>query len=295
MISLQGILPPIPTPFKFDESIDFGQLKSNFGTWNTWPLAGFVVGGSTGEFVSLSVEERVELIRAARQAIPSGKLLIAGAGQESTRETVALAGPMAAAGADALIVVTPSYYGPSLDSAALLAHYRSVAEASPVPVVLYSVPLYTHLDLPVDVVRELSAHPNVIGIKESGGSLAKITRLVHETPDDFQVLVGSAGLLLGALAVGAVGCVPSLGNVAGHRIHELMTAFREGDLTLAKRIQAELVEPNEIVTSRFGVAGLKAALDLVGLYGGPPRSPLQALGKEERAVLKAVLTRARLV
>jgi len=295
LISLNGIFPPIPTPFAADESINFEKLKSNLTRWDTWPLAGYVVAGSTGESVSLTGDERVELVRAVRSAIPSEKLLIAGAGLESTRETVRLVHRMAEAGADAVIVVTPSYFAPSIGPAGLLAHYRSIAEASSLPVILYSVPIYTHLDLPLEVVRGLATHPKVIGIKESGGSLAKITSLVSQTPDDFQVLVGSAGLLLGALAVGAVGCVPALGNLAGNQIHELLTAFQSGNWEQAREIQARLVEPNELLTSRFGVAGVKAALDLVGFYGGPLRSPLRPLGEPALAVLRDTLERAGLI
>jgi len=295
LISLRGIFPPIPTPFDPNEAIDLGRLEANLARWNSWPLDGYVVAGSTGESVSLTGDERVELVRAVRSAIPSKKLLIAGAGLESTRETVKLVNHMAEAGADAVIVVTPSYFAPSIGPDGLLAHYRSIAEASSLPVILYSVPIYTHLDLPLEVVRELATHPKVIGIKESGGSLAKITSLVSQTPADFQVLVGSAGLLLGALTVGAVGCIPALGNLAGNQIHELMTAFQRGDLTRAREIQAKLVEPNEILTVRFGVAGVKAALDLVGFYGGSLRSPLRPLGEPELAVLRDTLNRAGLI
>jgi 4-hydroxy-2-oxoglutarate aldolase len=253
------------------------------------------VAGSTGESVSLAADERVELVRVVRSVLPAGKLLIAGAGLESTRETVRLVHRMAEAGADVVIVVTPSYFAPSIRPDGLLAHYRSIAEASSLPVILYSVPIYTHLDLPLEVVGELAVHPNVIGIKESGGSLAKITSLVSQTPKDFQVLVGSAGLLLGALIVGAVGCIPALGNVAAVHIRELMAAFQRGDLTRAREVQAKLVEPNEILTVRFGVPGVKAALDLVGFYGGPLRSPLRPLGEPELAVLRDSLGRAGLI
>ncbi len=295
MISLKGIFPPIPTPFDSDEAIDFDRLKSNLARWNGWPLDGYVVAGSTGESVSLSGTERVDLVRAVRSVLPRGKLLIAGAGLESTRATIELVGRMADAGADAVIVVTPGYFAPSVRPAGLVAHYRAIAAASSLPVILYSVPVYTHLDLPIEVVRELAAYPKVVGIKESGGSLAKITSLVDQTPQDFQVLVGSAGLLLGALMVGAVGCVPALGNLATSQIHDLMSAVQRGELALAREIQAKLVEPNELLTVRFGVAGVKAALDLVGLYGGPPRSPLQQLDEAELAILRAGLGRGGLI
>ena len=294
MLSLSGIFPPIPTPFRQDESLDLDGLRSNFARWNKEPLAGYVVAGSNGEAVSLSFEEHIELVAAARAAIPDDRLLIAGAGAESTRQAIALAEGMKREGADAIIVVTPSYYGPRLDHSALVAHYLNVADASDLPVVLYNVPVYTRLDLPVSVVRELATHENIIGIKESDGSIAKFDSIINGTPPDFQVLSGSASIFLAALVVGAVGVVPALGCFAAKQLKELMSGYESGDLELARQIQATLVGPNEAITSRFGIAGLKMALDLAGYYGGPVRSPLQALTEEESALLKEALSEANL-
>lgn len=294
MLSLSGIFPPIPTPFRQDESLDLDGLRSNFARWNKEPLAGYVVAGSNGEAVSLSFEERIELVAAARAAIPDDRLMIAGAGAESTRQAIALAEGMKREGADAIIVVTPSYYGPRLDHSALVAYYLNVADASELPVVLYNVPVYTRLDLPVSVVRELATHENIIGIKESGGSIAKFDSIINGTPPDFQVLSGSASIFLAALVVGAVGVVPALGCFAAKQLKELMSGYESGDLELARQLQATLVGPNEAITSRFGIAGLKMALDLAGYYGGPVRSPLQALTEEESALLKEALSEANL-
>lgn len=295
MLSLSGIFPPIPTPFKRDESLDLDNLKSNIARWNDEPLAGYVVAGSNGEAVALSFEERFELVAAAREAIPKDGLLIAGAGAESTRQSIAMAEGMKREGADAIIVVTPSYYGPRLDHSALVAHYLKVADASLLPVVLYNVPVYTGLDLPVSVVSELATHQNIIGVKESGGSIAKIDKMVNQTPDDFQVLSGSASFFLAALVVGAVGVVPALGCLAAEQINALILAYEAGDLESARQIQATLVGPNEAVTSKFGIAGLKAALDLAGYYGGPTRSPLQDLTEDEHALLTKALKEANLL
>ena len=295
MLSLRGIFPPIPTPFNQDETLDLESLKANLARWNGEPLAGYVVAGSNGEAVALSFEERIELVAAARTAIPEDRILIAGAGAESTRQTIAMAAGVRREGADVVIVVTPSYYGPRLDDTALLDHYLKVADASELPVVLYNVPVYTRLDLPASVVQELATHENIIGVKESGGSVAKIDAMVNGTPDEFQVLAGSASFLLGALVVGAVGVVPALGCLAAQRIRALMSAYESGDLESARKIQAGLVGPNAAVTSTYGVAGLKAALDLVGFYGGPVRAPLQALTTEEGAILENTLGAADLL
>ena len=295
MLSLRGIFPPIPTPFRQDESLDLENLKANLARWNNEPLAGYVVAGSNGEAVALSFEERFQLVAAARAAIPEDRLLIAGAGAESTRQTIKLAEGMRREGADAVIVVTPSYYGPRLDDTALLDHYLKVADASQLPVVLYNVPVYTGLDLPAKVVRELATHENIIGIKESGGSIAKMDSMVNGTPAEFQLLSGSASFFLAALVVGAVGVVPALGCLAAERISALLLAYESGNLDSAREIQASLVAPNEAITSKFGIAGLKAALDLIGFYGGPVWAPLQAITQEERAILEDTLAEADLI
>ena len=295
MLPLRGIHPPIPTPFRQDQSLDLDNLKANLERWNEQPLSGYVVAGSNGEAVALSVEERFELVTAARTSIPTDRLLIAGAGAESTRQSIFLAEGMGDIGADAVIVVTPSYYGPRLDHSAFVEHYRQVADASPLPVLLYNVPAYTGLDLPVSAVVELADHENIIGIKESGGSVAKIDAMVHGTPDEFQVLAGSASFLLGALVVGAIGVVPALGCIAAEQISALLGTHDSGDFEEAREIQARIVAPNQAVTSKFGIAGLKAALELAGYYGGPVRTPLQNLSVEEHAILEQTLAEAGLV
>lgn len=295
-ISLAGIFPPIPTPFKADGQIDYDHLRSNLSRWDNEPLAGYVVCGSNGEYAYMTPEERVELVRAVRQTASSDRVLIAGSGMESTFETIELSRRMADAGADAVIVVTPCYYRGRMTPAAFEQHYRQVADASPVPVVLYSVPANTVVDLPADVVIRLARHPNIIGIKDSGGDIAKIGYMAYETRnEDFQILAGSAGFLLGALTVGAVGGVCALANVAGTKLAQLWKFFWEGNQTDASRIQLPLIEANGAVTSRFGVAGLKAAMDMLGYYGGPVRSPLLPLPEEDKMTLRNILAKAGLL
>jgi 4-hydroxy-2-oxoglutarate aldolase len=295
-ISLAGIFPPIPTPFKSNEDIDFDHLQSNLERWNKEPLNGYVVGGSNGEFVFLTLDERVEVVRRARQLAPRDRLIIAGSGMESARETIAMANRMARAGADVALVVTPNYFKSRMTAAALERYYRQVADASPLPVMIYSVPPNTGVDMPAQAVIALAQHPNIIGIKDSGGDVTKIGLMAHETRGaDFQIVAGSAGFLLGALAVGAVGCVPALGNIAGGKLAQLLEAFKQGDMETARAIQHPLIEANTAVTARFGVPGLKAALDMLGYYGGPVRSPLLPLSLEDTEVLKRILIKAGLL
>ena len=292
---LRGLFPATPTPFDGQGSLALEELARNLLTWNRQPLDGYVLLGSNGEAVLLTVEERVRLVRAARPAVPAERLLIAGAGMESTAETIELARLLAAAGADAVIVVTPHYYRGRMTAAALEGYYEQVADAAPVPVILYSVPANTGIDLPIETVARLAQHGNILGVKDSGGDVVKIGRMVQAVPPGFAVLAGSAGFLLAALSVGAVGGVMALANLAAEPLARLLAAVKVGDLDTARQLQGRLLEPNLAVTARFGVAGLKAALDVQGLYGGPVRPPLLPLGAEDKAALVTVLARGGLL
>lgn len=292
-ISLAGIYPPIPTPFKANEDIDFDHLQSNLGRWNKEPLSGYVVGGSNGEFVFLTLDERVEVVRLARQVALPDRLVIAGSGLESARETIELTRRMAQAGADVALIVTPNYYKARMTAPALEHYYRQVADASPLPVMIYSVPANTGLDMPAPAVINLAQHPNIIGLKDSGGDVTKVGFMAHETRDaDFQIVAGSAGFLLGALSVGAVGGVMALANIAAGKLAQLLEAFKRGDMDTACAIQRPLIEANTAVTSRFGVPGLKAAMDMLGYYGGPVRSPLMPLANDEQETLHRILIKS---
>ncbi len=294
-INLAGIYPPISTPFTDRGEIAFDHLSANLSRWNELPLDGYVVGGSNGEFVSQSFEERVAVVKAVREEMSSDHLLITGAGMHSTRETVDLAQAMAAVGADAVLIVTPSYYKSKMDLRALQVHYFAVADASSVPVILYNVPANTGVDMPAGTILELAQHANIIGIKDSSGDLAKMGSVIDAAPKGFQVLAGSGSFFLPALAIGAVGRIAALVNIAAADLARIQSLFRDGQLGEARNLQQRLIETNSAVTSRFGVAGLKAALDLLGFYGGPVRSPLQPLMADEREELRNILVRAGLL
>ncbi len=294
-LNLAGIYPPISTPFTGQGEIAFDHLSTNLSRWNELPLDGYVVGGSNGEFVSQSFEERVAVVKAVREQMSSNHLLIAGAGMHSTRETVELAQAMAAVGADAVLIVTPSYYKLKMDLRALRGHYREVAEASSVPVLLYNVPANTGVDMAAGTILELAQHPNIVGIKDSSGDLSKMGSVVHAAPEGFQVLAGSGSFFLPALAIGAVGLIAALVNIAAGDLARIHALYKDGQIGDARNLQLNLIEANNAVTSRFGVAGLKAALDLLGFYGGPVRSPLQPLMVEEREELRSILERAGLL
>ena len=294
-LNLAGVFPPIPTPLDGSGELALDKLAANLNRWNDWPLGGYVVGGSNGEFVLLEDSERVAVVEAARQSVPDERLLIAGSGAQSTRRTLALTESMAAVGADAVIVVTPSYYRRQMDARAMVSHFEAVAEASPVPVILYNVPANTGLDLPLAAVVELADHPNIIGMKDSGGDVVRLATIVQRTAPEFQVLAGSASFFLAALSVGAVGAVSALANLAGERLAELQSAFERGDRSRAADLQGSMLAVNHAVTAGYGVPGLKAALDMLGFYGGPVRAPLLEVGEEGRRELKEILTEADLL
>ncbi len=294
-MDLSGIYPPLPTPFSPDGSLDLAGLAANLKSLADEPLAGFVLGGSNGEFSSLTLDERVEVVRAARQHLGPGRCVIAGAGLESTAATIALTRRMAEAGADAALVVTPGYFRSRMTTPALDAHFRSVADASPLPVILYSVPANTGVDLPVEAVVSLSSHPNILGLKDSGGDITKFGRMALECRPGFQLLAGSAGFLLPALAIGAVGGIMALANIAPRQLRRVLDAFQARDLPGARAAQLPLILANTAVTTRYGVAGLKAALDLLGRVGGLPRPPLLPLVPAERRDLVDILSRAGLL
>jgi 4-hydroxy-2-oxoglutarate aldolase len=291
-ISLGGCFPPIPTPFDNQGRVDHDQLARNLEAWQKTPLAGFAVLGSNGEAVYLAEEEKLETWMTARSTIKKDRLFIAGSGCESTTETVRLTEKAAQCGADAALVVTPHYYKSRMDHNALVAHYTTLADQSPIPIILYNVPAFTGIDMSADMVVSLAQHPNVIGLKESSGNVIKIGQVAGATGDGFQVLAGSGSFLLPALVMGAVGGVMALAAVAPDLLADIVTSTEEGDLVKAQEIQIRLIPPNGAVTSRFGIPGLKAALDLTGMYGGPVRSPLFALSGEQKKEVERILREA---
>jgi 4-hydroxy-2-oxoglutarate aldolase len=291
-ISLRGVFPPIPTPFDTEGNVAPHKLVENIERWNQHDLSGYVVLGSNGEAGLLSEEEKVQVWKAARQAIPSNKLMIAGAGCESTRQTIALTQQAADAGADAALLVTPHYYDGAMKPDNLIHHYQAVADAVPIPVMLYTVPKFTHVDIDAATIARLASHPNIVGIKDTSGNMAKLAdtvRLTKVTAPDFQVLAGAAGFFLAGLTLGAAGGILALSNVAPDKCLEIYRLFKAGQMDEAAELQRRMIPVNAAITARFGIAGLKAALDMLGYYGGPVRSPLLAITEDERQTLRDVL------
>lgn len=291
-LSLRGCFPPIPTPFDLEGDLALDRLAQNLERWKQTPLRGFVVLGSNGEAVHLTEEEKLAVWKTSGEVIGNSHLFIAGSGAQSTRETLELTEKAAALGAHAAMVVTPHYYKGRMDHAALVQHYTLVADRSPIPVILYNVPGFTGVDMTAETIVELASHPNIIGVKESSGNIVKISQIIRDAPPAFQVLAGSGSFLLPSLLMGAAGGVMALSAVAPHLLAQMMEAFKQGDVTSARDIQLRLLAPNAAVTTRFGIAGLKRALDLIGMYGGPVRPPLRPLQPQEETALRGILDNA---
>jgi len=285
-LELKGIYPPMVTPFLEDESIAYDQIAANLAKYAELPFSGYIVHGSNGEYPYLDAEEKIQIVKFVKDLIQdSGKPLIAGSGCESTRATIQLTEKMANAGADGVMVVTPSYYKGQMTDSALIAHYTAVADSSPIPVILYSVPVYTGIDLTPKAIEILAGHPNIIGMKDSGGDVTRLASLVHNTKHhNFKMLVGSASILLPGYMAGCVGGVCALANVLGAHLLELHTKYHNN--VFDSELQRRLIDPNTMITRRYGVPGMKAALDILGYHGGPNRKPMQNLDEETKKVIR---------
>ncbi|HEX3704671.1 MAG TPA: dihydrodipicolinate synthase family protein [Vicinamibacterales bacterium] len=288
-MTLSGVFAPIPTPFDRDDHVDTHRLKAAFARFVTRPMTGFVVLGSNGEAVLLDEVESDRVIAAARESIPRGRPFIVGTGRESTQAAVRASRRAAELGADAVLVRTPGFFKTQMTHDAFVRHYAAVADASPVPVMLYNFTALTGVHLPTSAVSLLAAHPNVIGMKESGGDVAQIADLVSSTPHDFAVLAGTTSTFYAALCVGAAGGILALACVVPEtcqRLFELVAAGRHSE---ARAVQQRLVPLARLLGPTYGVPGLKAALQIVGYDVGLPRPPLLPVADAGVAALRDVL------
>jgi 4-hydroxy-2-oxoglutarate aldolase len=288
MFKLHGIYAPIATPF-VNGNIAYDKLEKNMDFWLGSNLEGIVVMGSNGESVLLSNEEKRELTRFVCDKSRRKKPVIVGTGAESTIETMKLNEMAAKAQANAVLVVTPNYYKGSMTDSVLARFYTEVADASPLPVILYNMPRNTGINISAKLATELSKHPNVIGIKDSGGNIVQIADIIRNAAEGFSVFAGSASFLYTSLVLGATGGTLALANVFPNECARLQKLFETGQLSEAKKLQMVLMDSNNAVTARWGIGGLKAALDLIGLYGGDPRPPLVPLSGTDCESLRQTL------
>ena len=277
---IEGVFAPIATPFGADGEIDFGKYAENLAKFDKTGLAGITVLGSNGEFTMLSHSEKLDLIAAARKRLSSNKSILAGTGCESLKETTELTREAAGLGADAALIINPCYYKRDLNESVLEKFYVSVADASPIPVMVYNMPGNSGINLSSSLIIKLSRHPNIVGIKDSGGNIVQIAEIIAGTPQDFSVFAGSGSYLFATTALGGKGGTLAVANVAPDLCAELYALCLKKNYEKARIIQLGLLELNACVTSRYGIGGMKAAMDLAGFYGGNPRLPVQPASTE---------------
>lgn len=281
-MKVEGIFPALVTPFAADGGVDLRGVEENIRKYNATGLAGFVALGSTGESVLLSRDEADGVLVAVRDAAAPGKLLIAGTGAESTAETIARTKRAAELGFAVALVKTPYYYKPAYNGEVYVRHYRAVADASPIPVLLYSVPVFTGVTLETPEIVALAEHKNIVGIKDSSGSVQRIGEVVGKAPHEFSVLTGSAPVVYPSLAVGGRGAILALADALPEKCAELYALFAAGKHAEARELQLLLVVASKKIVSENGIAGLKYAMELRGYAGGAPRLPLLPLKEEKK-------------
>lgn len=289
MSSVRGIFAPIATAFNAAGDVDYEVYAQNVRAFGATKLAGLVILGSNGEFTLLSHEEKVKLVEVAKKNLPAGKRVIAGTGCESLKETVELTKECAGVGAEVALVVTPNYYKRDMNEAALEKFFTMLADASPIPVMLYNMPGNAGINIPSSLTVKLSNHPNITGIKDSGGNIVQISEVLARAPKSFSVFAGSGSYLLATLMLGGVGGTLAVANVVPNYCAEIQEHYEKGDLERARTMQLALLPLNAAVTSRFGIGGMKAAMDLVGYKGGLPRLPILPASEDTRREIGRIL------
>lgn len=286
---------PAVSTFRSDGALDRASFDFNIAAHLEHGVDGVLVAGSSGESALLDDDDRRTLLEWARERIPREKWLLAGVGSESTRQTIARAKDARDIGADAVLVVSPHYYLRRMTEAALLAHFRAVADASPLPVMLYNIPVYAHVVLSPALVHEMAQHENVIGMKDSAGNLPMLAEYVSAQSDTFRVMTGSGATVVPAFDAGVAGAILAIALYAGPTVRLMLDAYRAGRRDEAAALQVRLAPIAADIGGALGPAGIKAAMGMVGLKGGPTRSPLLAVTTDEHAMVRTRLESAGVI
>jgi len=292
--TLSGIFPALVTPFQKGK-LSLSGLKSNIKKLNCFDFTGYVVLGSTGEGILMDEQEGLRAIETVRTAAAPGKIVIAGTGSETSSGTIDFSNKAARAGADYSLVVTPFYYKAQMTAAALQAYYQEVADHSKIPIIMYTVPKFTGLELPLQTIVAMAAHPNVIGVKDSSGNMTAVSETLKACPPEFCVFQGHGSLLFSALQLGAKGGILALSNMAPGETVEICRLFQAGDYEKAREMQLRLLPVNQKIVGGYGVPGIKCAVEMLGYAGGDPRSPLRPVSREAREAVRKLLREAQLL
>ena len=294
-IQIEGVFPPMMTPFTEDQSVDYDKHVRNMEKWNQDKLAGYLVLGSNSEASYLSEEEKIKLIELTVKHAKKDRLVLAGTGLESAVETIRLTNKAAELGAHGALLLTPFYYGGQMNDEALIKYFIYVADRTEIPVLIYNVPKFTHINVSVNVVRELSRHPNIVGMKDSTGNVPQLASFLPVIAEGFNLMVGTVSSWFPALTLGIKAGIFALANLAPNECAEIQEAYKAGDLDSARETYMRVFPVNTAVTATYGVPGLKYASDLMGYQGGSVRSPLLPSKDSEKAAIKEILKTADLL
>ena len=293
-INIKGVIPPMITPFDENDKVDYGKFIRNIEKWNEFDLAGYLVLGSNSETVYLTEEEKLKLVELTVKNRKEGKLVIAGTGMESTSATIDLTNKAAVLGADCALIVTPFYYGGKMNDEALINYYTDVADNVNIPIMIYNVTKFTHLNISPNAVGVLCKHPNIIGMKDSSGNVSQLIDFKRVIADaEFNLMVGTASIWYPALTLGVKACVLALANCCPGECIEVQKKFEEGNFEESRELYERVFPVNTAVTGKYGIAGLKYACDLLGFEGAYVRKPLIQLKDNEKIELEEILKVAK--
>ncbi|MFC2084345.1 dihydrodipicolinate synthase family protein [Bacteroidota bacterium] len=291
---ITGVFPPIPTPF-FQDEVAYDKLKFNLNKMNETDFTGYVVLGSNGENVHLTKEEKIKIIESVRDVCPENKIVIAGTGSDCYKDTIELTNHAADFGINYALVITPYFYKSNMNDVSISEFYTRIADSARIPVILYNVPKFTNVNISPGLVFELSAHPNIVGIKNSTENIAGLSEMVNVTKDDFSVIVGTATVFYPGLCVGAVGGILALANIASSECLKVYNHMNSGNHEKALETHRKLLTVDRAIVKRHGLPGLKTAMDFLGYYGGPPRLPLREVSEKTKSDIKVFLEKAELL
>jgi len=294
-MKIEGVIPPMMTPFTEDQSVDYDKHVRNMEKWNQDKLAGYLVLGSNSEASYLSDEEKIKLIELTVKHARKDRLILAGTGLESAVETIRLTNKAAELGVHGALLLTPFYYGGKMNDEALIKYFTYVADRTEIPVLIYNVPKFTHINVSVNVVRELSQHPNIVGMKDSTGNVPQLVSFLPVIAEGFNLMVGTISSWFPALTLGIKAGIFALANLSPNECAEIQEAYNAGDLDSARKTYLRVFPVNTAVTATYGVPGLKYASDLMGYQGGSVRSPLLPPKDTEKAAIKEILKAADLL
>ena len=293
MKKIKGVIPPMITPFKENGAVDYDAFASNIQKWNSDKIALYLVVGSNSETCYLSEDEKLQLVKLTVENTIPGRPVMAGTGVESAVETIKLTNKCAKLGADSALVLTPHYYGSYMTTKAFVKYYTAVADASDIPIYIYNVSKFTGVNILPEAVAELSAHPNIWGMKDSNGDVPQLATLLRVVDPNFQVMVGSFSVWYPALAMGVEGIVSAMANCCPNPIAEVQELFEAEKYDESLGLYQKFFPVNSAVTGAFGIPGLKFAADYCGYTGGYVRNPLSDSNEEDKKKLTAILQKAQ--